>query len=900
MNKPLDLSSLFSYWGKTLVDEGGRTHRHPLLHHCLDVGAVAKAWLYAHPSILHQLAHRCQVSENLIASLIVYLATIHDAGKLCLRFQRMAPDAMGPALAVFCNGPNGSYPHHTTLGLTAWYEILNKRPELLPVNGGTARLLTSWYHASFGHHGKPVEPLSPGDWLMENPRNHDFAGAITALHQIAARISEIPSSWELCSIDDLQRPWMQASWTVAGIITLADWVASNTSLFDFADQIIDPSTYFHDHALPQATEALRTCDLLDHDVTPDPRLSALFPAITSLRPLQELAESIPISGRPELYVIEDLTGAGKTEAALTLAARLNANGTARGIYLALPTMATANAMYDRVKACLDQLYPDQSTSIALLHGRAGLALADTTDDDGGAACAAWLTESTKRRMLATVGVGTIDQALLSVLPNKHQSLRLLGLHGKVLIVDEVHACDVYVLGLLERLLNFHAAAGGSVILLSATLPHAQRQKLVQAWYDGRGIDSGYRCTQQAYPLITQCTVDGGREIPVANYAAAPRTIATHLTDRDDFIMAELTALADAGGCACWIRNTVADAQTTWDSLRRASEHPERIHLFHARFALGDRLDHEASVLDHFGPDSDAAKRAGHILIATQVVEQSLDLDFDLVASDIAPIDLLIQRAGRCQRHSRDAIGNRHDESDGRAPLRLVVFAPPPTDDPPNNWLAQPFGGSAAIYPPAQLWRTTMLLQEEGAISVPDRARHLVESVYDDGEDGPARPVPPGLERHEDRSYSDDLAARGLVLNNALRLGGGYGLTGQTWLDDVSAPTRLGEPTITLRLARWDGNTLTPWRNDDRSGWAMSECRIRRFHCPDQESTLSDDACLEAVAQHRSEYRLKKRKDVIILPLVEDHTGHWSGRAANQKGTPIQFTYDATEGLRWEC
>lgn len=231
-------------------------------------------------------------------------------------------------------------------------------------------------------------------------------------------------------------------------------------------------------------------------------LKHLFPLpdISRLTPLQELAESVSLSAKgPKLLIIEDMTGAGKTEAAVTLAHRLIANGNAHGVYVALPTMATANAMFERLAKSYRKLFrPDASPSIVLVHGKRSLvegfatlprelafdegaeesdAEEDPSQISASAFCADWIARSNKQAFLAQVGAGTIDQALLSVLPARHQALRLWGLADKVLIIDEAHAYDAYIGREIETLLRFHAELGGSAIILSATLPRAKKSRV---------------------------------------------------------------------------------------------------------------------------------------------------------------------------------------------------------------------------------------------------------------------------------------------------------------------------------------------------------------------------------------------------------------------------------------
>ena len=215
---------------------------------------------------------------------------------------------------------------------------------------------------------------------------------------------------------------------------------------------------------------------------------------------------------------------------------------------------------------------------------------------------------------------------------------------KILIVDEVHACDAYMHELLRGLLRAHAVAGGSAILLSATLPQKQRQELLHSFAQGRKWPES-KVSSKDYPLLTCLSANNFSETAVATRAEVKRNVAVQFLAEEQAVYSLLNETAKRGQCACWIRNTVRDAVTAYQKIREL--YPEvQVELFHARFALSDRLNIETQVIERFGKESCYATRTGRVLIATQVVEQSLDLDFDTLITDLAPIDLIIQRAGR--------------------------------------------------------------------------------------------------------------------------------------------------------------------------------------------------------------------------------------------------------------
>ena len=302
----------------------------------------------------------------------------------------------------------------------------------------------------------------------------------------------------------------RASFALAGLCVLADWIGSNQDWFPYRlSRDFECLKEYWAHSQKWARRAVAAAGVLPASVRGRIGRDALIGVGHAPTPMQKWARSVELPAGPTLFMIEDETGSGKTEAALMLAHRLMATGQADGLYVALPTMATANAMFDRLGAACRTLFaPGTEPSIALAHGardmhpgfrRASLpggraeepypsagiedeAMATTAST----ACAHWIADDRRRAFLADAGAGTVDQALLSILPSRHQSLRLLGLMRRVLILDEVHAYDAYMQRELDALLEFQAGLGGCAILLSATLPAAVRRRLTRAFAHGLG------------------------------------------------------------------------------------------------------------------------------------------------------------------------------------------------------------------------------------------------------------------------------------------------------------------------------------------------------------------------------------------------------------------------------
>jgi len=513
-----------------------------------------------------------------------------------------------------------------------------------------------------------------------------------------------------------------------------------------------------------------------------------------------------------------------------------AAGLGEGVFVALPTMATANAMHGRLEKALGGLF-ESGASLVLAHGKSQVASAldrletgETGTVDGEPAVRswfnAWIGDSRKKAFFASVGAGTIDQAFLCVLPKKHLTLRQYALAGRILIVDEAHTCDAYMGEELKTLLELHARFGGSAIVLSATLAQSMRADLVWAFAHGRGVPSKAKAPFQAelrsvhYPLLTRWSAaTGGEEIEVDTVREFARSVAVERIESRSDAVALALAQAARGAAVAVICNAVDSAMETWQGLLDAGHDPDRCHLFHARFLVDDRLDVEGRVQAWFGRGSRPDDRRGRILVATQVIEQSLDVDFDVMISDLAPADLIVQRAGRLWRHARD------DRPAARPVLH--VLSPDPTTAVDPKWLEPVLGAAAFVYDlPGVTWRSARDLLGKGRLETPGDLRRLIEAAYDGAEDD----LPDALKAEHRRSLGVSYGERSLGRHNTIDPAAGYpALTAPS--PDEEIGTRLGADTVTLRLARRDGDTLVPLRRrpgaNERLDWALSEVTVRK-------------------------------------------------------------------------
>lgn len=914
---PTGAPRYLSYWGKAQPDaDAPYPATHPAAYHCLDVAACVGAVLDARPRAVHRAGALLGVaSADDVRRLLVVLAALHDLGKFAPTFQAKAPDHWPAALGPL--DPDRIAPgRHTDDGFALWQDPL-ARLVVDRVWPGARPALGILAVAVFGHHGSPV---GAARWDA-----HTRFGALALADSLACAdallallcpepVRAAPADPEAARL---------ASWWVAGLMTVADWVGSGQRRFRYTAPRSDDPTLagYWAYAQDVARNAVRAAGLAPPPPAPRREFGALFGVTWPPTPAQAWAERVTIPDGPALFVVEDVTGAGKTEAAHVLVHRLMDAGRAAGAFWAMPTQATANAMYARQAAVFERLYaddPDPRPSLALAHGQQGLhaefratvfrdevlegaaagaphetAGGADRDDDGPstAACAAFLADDRRAALLADVGAGTVDQALLGVLPSRYNALRLFGLSDRVLVVDEAHAYDAYMSVELGALLRFQAALGGSAVVLSATLPRAQREKLVRAWADGLraagrpapGPNGGALLRSDAYPLATVAAGDGVREERVEAAPWSRRTVAVRLVHDADAARDHVVAAARAGGAAAWVRNTVNDCLAAAAMVRAAGLTPI---VFHARFAQADRQAREQEVMARFGPGASAAARRGCVLVATQVVEQSLDLDFDAMVSDLAPVDLLIQRAGRLWRHAtRDA---------GRPPAcarELVVLAPVPDDDPPPDWLGGAFKGTAHVYADAGvLWRTVRALAADPrAIVTPDGLRALIEAVYGDDE------TPPALLKAAERAEGKQKGNAAVATYSTLKVADGYDASQSAWLSELRVPTRLGDEQTTVRLARVDGGRLAPWAAAEPAwkAWALSEVRLRRTRVPLDAAVRPEYAAAAAVV--RATWG-RWEQELPVLPLVEETPGVWRGELLRTARGTVAVWYTPPQGV----
>ncbi|KAA3660301.1 MAG: CRISPR-associated helicase Cas3', partial [Chloroflexi bacterium] len=647
---------LLQLWGKTSKNPA---IFHPALYHMLDVAHVSQQLLSsrATPRWRHVLGHALNADPATLHEWLPWFIALHDIGKISVPFQAQN-DAQKQRLET-AKFDFGRYSidhkelHHTIMGNMALKEM--DWAKQLPRN-----LKNAFLEMVSGHHGK---------YQQLDTRKRQLQATLHEPMEWDALRQQAVTVLENCLLLNKPLTWptpenvSAAIAALNGFTILCDWLGSDETYFK-----PKPDTPLLDYLSISRQKARERVESAGFFV---PAISCAPAAFTELfgwqpRPLQTAIDDIPhpLLTEPTLTIIEAPTGEGKTEAALTLARRIaQAQGTDE-MYIALPTTATSNAMYKRLQEHLQDRLKLPPDLVQLVHGQAFLMKDDlhiTPMDNGDGEPHPALTwfEPKKKSLLAPFGVGTVDQAELAALNVKHNALRLIGLAGKVVILDEVHAYDTYMTTIIGRMLEWLAALGTSVVLLSATLPLNKRQWLAEKYSGGKAMLEH----TDAYPYLL--TVSGASvytDTPAATNENKQIHLHTlHFAEEDWSSKASwLLQQAGKGGCICWIANTVERAQRTFQALLEIAPDDIDCTLLHARFPLADRQQIEEEILEKYGKDA-ANRPPKGIVIGTQVLEQSLDIDFDLMVSDLAPIDLLLQRIGRLHRHDRADRPDAHTE-----------------------------------------------------------------------------------------------------------------------------------------------------------------------------------------------------------------------------------------------
>lgn len=725
---------------KSYVDDAnqvqpGRT----VFNHCQIVGEVAKELVrrMANPNL-----------KVLFPPGSAFTAASHDVGKVSPTFYNKIMRACGKPLVPNANPDleRGWGGHAGVSQLTARHLSAPEYvPEILGQHHGFSPNVTG-KRAADGIFGGPA-------WLSEREK------LVTALQV------ELGESWpRVASVAQAR--------LLAGLTSVADWIGSG-------QHFEDPQAPWKEAISKAVDDAGFVPASYQHGLT--------FNEVFGFSPRHAQSMLIEQAASPGVYVLEAPMGLGKTEAALFAAYRLLESRQASGIYFALPTQLTSNKIFERFQGFLGKVLADDCRHRSLLlHANAWLL--DTDMGEEGRPGGAWFNQS-KRGLLAPFAVGTIDQALMAAMNVKHGFVRAFGLAGKVVILDEVHTYDAYTSTLLDALVSLLRDLRCTVIILSATLNQERRQKLLDR-----------TTTATAYPLITASPGQDETELrEVSVPAGESRQVQIALQAEDGLAVEQALLRAEQGQQVIWIENTVKDAQQRFlDMAARASELGAACGLLHSRFTADDRQRIEEKWVNLYGKAGWTERQEqGRILVGTQVLEQSLDIDADFMVSRFAPTDMLLQRLGRLWRHeATPRCSTAKPEAWLLAPDLESAIESPQTH----------FGASAFVYSPYVLCRSLEVWRGMVGLSLPDDIRGLIERTYASRPEQGAmsrwlRELEEGTSRRTGRNAMRQLARVALA-------------EGGNTLPESKAQTRYSEmdsyEVLLLRTIsrNWDGDVAT--------------------------------------------------------------------------------------------
>ena len=829
------------FWAKSEPREGYPKRIHLLEHHLADVGACFEA-LLAQPTIRRRLARSggCDDLDAATVARLSLFAAFHDIGKVNVGFQtRIWRDADLPGgrrhqairwaghyreLVPLMMDDNSETSKHFFDSLDWWDDALNSWDDC----GGET--VCGLFIAALSHHGQPLQ-LEGKDTLPHNSRLWTGMGGLDPFAQLR-RIGELarrwfPKAWESSGQSLPSKPEFQHHFL--GLCTLADWIGSNEDWFPFCDEPDD--NYIH-RAREQARQTVKKVGL---DIaeqwerfTGAPEFGALFPRIDGQpNAIQQAAADAPLD--EPLVIIESETGSGKTEAALWRFARMYEGGLVDGLYFALPTRAAAVQLHRRVRDFAASLFPEQHRPPVVLAvpGYEPDADAEEVALQGYNSHAAghheaddrpWAAESSKRYLAAQIAVGTVDQAMMAALKVRHSHMRAACLSRNLLVVDEVHASDPYMRRILKALLDAHRGAGGYALLMSATLGSAARHQWLATGRvnpgDAPPLDDAIAAP---YPAVT--VMSSGGAPTGAGENNRPKTV--HITAKPlihDFGQAAETALqaARAGVKVLVIRNTVSYAIATQEALEQAAGSDRGllfsangvITLHHSRFAPGDRRLLDGEVESRLGRERPAG---GLVVVGTQTLEQSLDIDADLLITDLCPVDVLLQRIGRLHRHDRDGrpaipLSLWGSVSVGASPA-CVVLTPDGEDlspllqrGSPNRTGLGPYGN---VYEDLRVLEATRrLIAEYPQWDIPRMNRLLVENATHPTALQAIEALGEAWQEHANKVMGGELADGLTAANAVVQRGKSFFLDNREVLfgsDEERIRTRLGDEGVELEF-----------------------------------------------------------------------------------------------------
>ena len=826
------------------------------------------------------ITHSCALDRTFLKKTALFLSLVHDIGKATVGFQyKIAFNVPQRAqfLKHYLDIPNRmdmteiQNTPHAYSGESIL--IYNGCPESIAAVVGS-------------HHGVPAELAED---LTCNRK--DIVGYRVYFGDTDKNRSNLEESWNCMiqnalfksgfdSIRELPNINTQAQMLLSGLLITADWIASNTDLFPLISIDDDGDEIDFERRTLNALDNLKFTKQwnVERNTYSDKDFEETFGFLPRAvqKCMIEIAQTVD---DPGLFILEAPMGCGKTEAALSCAELIASKCKKNGLFFGMPTQATANGIFPRVVNWAEKQSEEFYHCVQLQHGNA--ALNETfqkiqrgipeEESDSGVIVHSWFCDS-KKSCLADFVVATVDQLLMLALKRRHVMLLHLGLSEKVIIIDEVHAYDAYMNQYLERTLQWLGAYHTPVILLSATLPSKRRMSLVRAYLNQKTSNEVFE-KNIAYPLLTW--TDGGKIMQKAlPYNADKKTIRISKCNNKDLIEIVRSAVS-FGGCVGIIMNTVSHAQSAAKLIQ--NEITDNILLYHAQYIMPDRAAKEEILLERIGSEKKKKKRQGFVVIGTQVLEQSLDIDFDVLITDICPVDFLLQRIGRLQRHLRK-------RPNGFSQPVCYVLTDEYNDD--NS-------GSKSIYGTWLLKETLEHIPD--IVTLPDDISPIVQKVYDSFDDS---------DEYKNYKNKKDISVRkaGSFLLKKPTCRNIHGLLERTVNDSqAEASVRDGTSSIEVLALKLYRDGTIGFLDDRKLSGAMTEEECRRIAsqilrlpsrfsgkwCIDNTIAELENKCKPYTSAWQKQYWLK---DKLVLFFDENNETELAG---------YKLRYDFIYGLTYE-
>lgn len=725
----------------------GNTEWLPLWVHLRDTAGIME--LLVQNWVSDATIDSCDIQYKDFYRIAVFVAFTHDIGKATSYFQGMISEKV-PLL----------YENIVGAGLRVHYNILHrgKTPHafagqwILQSKSLGINLDESIANVIGAHHGVPYSgkrinreedllAVYPSNFYGEENDEVQKKKWQTIWGEIVKEALDL-SGYE--SAKKLPCLTVDAQVLLSGLLIVADWIASNTTLFPLLELYDDFSEGDFERRIVEGWEKLNFPEMWHSDICN--MNHKIFQERFGFSPNDVQKEVIKVVNQtevPGIFILEAQMGIGKTEAALSAAEVMASKSDSKGVFFGLPTQATCNGLYDRLYEWASAVSAETVNAIRLAHGGAvynkeyqqqmteGKVILNNDDSETNMYIHPWF-QGNKKALLADFVIGTVDQFLMTSLRRRHFMLRHLGVAGKVIIIDECHAYDAYMNQYLDQSIEWMAGYGVPVVLLSATLPLKRRKELINRYLKGskknkRAVlkenkkESMQWMKNEAYPLITWSDGQSVRQTSIMQ-KIKNKTVKISYLKGIETTVDLLRKKLEADGCACVILNTIQHAQMYYKTIK-ANISDADVLLYHAQFTMDHRLEKEKLLLKKMGKNSSNTERKKFILIGTQVLEQSLDYDADILLTEICPMDLLLQRIGRLHRHNRcDSI---HDYSRPKrlqeAECHIILEESSRSDK------LQYDEGSKMVYGEYLLMRTLNIIP--AYITIPKDIPQLVQRVY---------------------------------------------------------------------------------------------------------------------------------------------------------------------------